>query len=196
MENVLYRKYFICFTDNMKRRLFIGIPVAREANKGIDRKIDSFRSLPISWVSEENRHITVFFLGWVDDRDIPLIVEKMRSAIRLFSAFDVFFDRICLVPEGNPNRVEMTGEKNDDLRDLFNAVAKNFERFFVDRKKFHPHITLGRIRRKQWSAVLSKTRIDVSIRFSLPIFEVSLFESFSEEGKLRYVPIETTALSG
>lgn len=178
----------------MKRRLFIGISVPQDIGKRIDRKIEPFLELPVIWTVSENRHITVLFLGWVDDMDLPEIVEKISLACQEVMAFDVDVSQIAITPIDNPDRIELTGEGNDELKDLYNRIARSLSDFVVDRRSFHPHITLGRVRRGQWKALPQKPVIDIAAHFSVPATEVLIFESTIIEGKRKYVAIERIGL--
>ena len=179
----------------MKRRLFLGIAIGRDISKRIDQKMKSLAELPVIWTPVENRHITVLFLGWVDDEALGSIVTKIEEACESVSSGDATFDRIVVAPKENPDRIEMTGEKNDDLRDLANALSSAFDTFSPERKTFHPHVTLGRIRRGAWKKITPEPHVDIPIHFSVPITEVSLFESVVLDGKRRYVSIETIPLA-
>jgi RNA 2',3'-cyclic 3'-phosphodiesterase len=178
----------------MKRRLFIGIGIPADIGKRIDRKLDAIRDLPVIWTPLENRHITVLFLGWVDDEQLPDVAEKISLACEHLPVFDININKIVIAPEYNPDRIEAVGEGNDDLRDLYNAIANSLDEFSVDRREFHPHITLGRVRRSMWRVLPEKPTIDISAHFSLPAVELSIFESTMIDGKRKYVPIESIAL--
>lgn len=190
----LYKRNVLCFNVDMKRRLFIGISVPQDIGKRIDRKIEPFLSLPVIWTSSENRHITVFFLGWVDDIELPEIVGKISLACQEIMAFDVNVDQVAITPKKNPDRIELMGEGNNELKDLYNHIARSLSDFVVDRRSFHPHITLGRIRRGQWKALPQEPTIVLSAHFSVPATEVLIFESTIIEGKRKYVAIERIAL--
>lgn len=179
----------------MKRRLFLGIAIGRDISKRIDRKIESLTNLPVIWTPAENRHMTLLFLGWVDDEQLGDIAARIGEACERVRACDATLDRIVVAPESNPDRIEMTGEKNDDLRDLANALSSAFDTFSPDRKSFHPHVTLGRIRRSAWKKITPAPHVDIPIRFSVPVTEVSLFESVVMDGKRRYVSVETISLA-
>lgn len=178
----------------MKRRLFIGISLPPDIVKRLTRKLEPFSSLPVIWTRADNLHITVRFLGWVDDQVLGDIVRRLRYVCATIEAFDVLFETIVAVPAVNPDRIEATGAKNEDLKILANAVASIFDEFSSERKVFHPHITLGRIRRGKWRALAQTPDIDISAKLSVPVTELVLFESVTLEGKRMYVPIETVSL--
>lgn len=175
----------------MKRRLFLGIAIPPDIGKRLDRKLDRIRELPVIWTPLENRHITVFFLGWVDDTKLPEVVGKIANACEKSISFDVNVHKIIVSPEHNPDRIEAVGEGNEDLRNLYNDIAHMLDEFSVDRREFHPHITLGRVRRSMWKLLPEPPIIEISSNFSIPVVEISVFESTTIEGKRRYVPIET-----
>ena len=178
----------------MKRRLFLGVSVPRDIAKYIDRKIEVLSALPVIWTVSENRHITLVFLGWVDDENLAEITAQIGRACENKRAFDVAFDRIAVAPEHNPDRIEITGEENGALCDLVNGITSALDAFSPDRKKFHPHITLGRVRRGAWKKIVPTPNVDVSVHFFVPLAEVTLFESASIDGKRQYIAIENFSL--
>lgn len=179
----------------MKRRLFIGIPFSQDAGKYIDRKFVSFARLPIIRISPENQYVILFSLGWVDDEKLVDIVRLVSSACREISAFDIFFNRIVLAPEHNPNRIEAVGEEDSNLLDLYNKIAKTLSEFSVDRKSFHPRCTLRQIRRKLWAMLPEKPIVDISFHLSVPVMEISILEDTMVDGKRKYVTVETISLN-
>lgn len=178
----------------MKRRLFLGFSVPPDIGKRINRKIEAFQALPILWVPIENQHITVFFLGWVDDERLPDIVTTLSSVCQEMEAFDVVIEKIILSPDAIPDRIEAVGEESEELRNFYNRITQALCASSVDRRSFRPHITLGRIRRNAWKQLSQQVVIDIPVRFSLPVVEISIFESVILNGKRRYVSIEDRAL--
>ena len=179
----------------MKRRLFLGISLPPDIGKRIDRKLDAIRSLPVIWTPIENRHITVFFLGWVDDEKLSDVVGALAFACQEVPVFDINVHKIIVSPDHNPDRIEAVGEGNEELRDLYNKIAKALSVFSVDRREFHPHMTLGRVRRSMWKLLPEKPVINISAQFSIPAVEISVFESAMIDGKRKYVPIETVGFN-
>lgn len=179
----------------MKRRLFIGIVLPQDIGKRVDQKLTPLSAFPIIWTAKENRHIPLLFLGWVDDEHLAEMVSDITEAIEKIPAFDVIVDRITVTPRENPDRLELVGEENEELKNLYNVIAQSLDEFASDRKTFVPRVTLGRVRRSQWRNLSEEPTIDIPVRFSLPVSEVSLFESTTIEGKRKYVVIEAMTLS-
>jgi len=68
----------------MKKRLFISIPITEELRDVFFDLKEKYASQEIRWTVPGNLHITVYFIGYVDEGLLPEIIEKLGS---LFSAF-------------------------------------------------------------------------------------------------------------
>lgn len=130
----------------MSKRLFLGLelPVAIRAElAGLDPRIKGTR-----WVSEENLHLTMSFLGAVDESAGERLRETLL-AIRVPGAFflpvtdvGVFGgDRPTVlwagIGQGHPHLFAL----HQHLQDA--VLQAGLE---PDLKPFHPHITLARLR--------------------------------------------------
>jgi 2'-5' RNA ligase len=181
----------------MIRKLFVGIPLDGSTHTVIDRNLRAWEELPISWTKRENRHITLFFLGLLDDEYLIDIEENLRNACYEFSMFDILFTKISVGPEiAKPKMVWLTGEMSQQLIDLHHTIRRAIPSFAKDEKKqFSPHITLGRIRKSRFvgkEEVL--TQIHKEIRIPVSVETVVLFESIREKKERIYVPLDTFSL--
>ncbi len=133
-------------------RAFIALetsPDAKQEILSLQEKLRTFHGARVSWVRSEGVHLTLKFLGDVKTElllDIEKLIEDCASRI---SPFEV----TTTVTGGFPNlskpRVLWVGldggEQLGQLhKDIDNALSSlGFER---ERKRFHPHLTIGRVR--------------------------------------------------
>ncbi len=104
----------------------------------------------IRWTGLNQLHITLKFLGSVDDADIAGVCEMARQAAETVPAFD--FDVTGVVsspPEGHMRMVwvgidDLTG-RMAELNAKLEAAAEQLG-FKRENRRFHPHLTLGRIK--------------------------------------------------
>lgn len=179
----------------MQRRIFIGISLPEDIKKRLVQRVEKWQDLPIKWLKNENFHITLAFLGYVDDIKIGEICSGVKEAVGSFQSFDVFFEKIGLGPNvEEPRMVWISGGVNEELRKLQEAVEKTIGTFIVEKKEFRPHITLGKIRKHKWEDLAERPEIKENLRVSIPVENVEVFESRIENGKRRYDVLEICPL--
>jgi RNA 2',3'-cyclic 3'-phosphodiesterase len=128
-------------------RLFVGWPLAEDHKAVLAARVAPLRAaLPAaSWTRPEVLHLTLLFLGETDEGSVPALIGGLdrlcgRAAIPLQIARPGFF------PGRKRPRVAWIGlEPRDPIGELAAAVrvAAGAE---PDRRPFHPHLTLARIR--------------------------------------------------
>lgn len=178
-----------------KSKLFVGITIPGQIQNLLWRKTQKWQGLPIVWSKKENLHITLLYLGYADVMQIPDICRRVCEACGEIEAFEVVFDSLELGPDLLTARlVWATGEANEELKALFQAVEQSLDRFAVDKKTFRPHITLGRVRKQKWQAISEKPTIQESVRIPVEVTAVTVFESVNNSGSRRYEPLEVCEL--
>lgn len=183
------------FPEIMRRKLFIGIGMDGEIATRLKRKLEPFLQLPVLWTSEENMHITLLFLGYVDDMRIPEIVRSLSEACEGMEPFDVELSKIALGPDADrPKTIWVEGEANELLKNLQRSIETALGSFAREKNAFRPHVTLGRIKRAKWNAIEKKPDIVQDIRLIVPVSTVTLFESVVDAGKRRYLLLEVAEL--
>jgi 2'-5' RNA ligase len=133
-------------------RTFLALEIPRPDREKILRIIAKFkdRHLPIKWVEFENLHITVKFLGEIDDEKRTAIAARLKEFCGLFPSFKACLSGLGCFPGPRNPRVLWVGVNlgEDKLRllvhDLENLLAKLGVR--EEDKPFHPHLTFGRVK--------------------------------------------------
>lgn len=179
-----------------RRKLFIGISVDDETASRLRRKLESFSDLPVIWTPKENMHITLVFLGHVDDDRLTEITSALNESCEGMEPFDIGLSRITLGPDTEmPKTIWVEGEASEELKRLQRHIEISLGALTREKNAFRPHVTLGRIKRAKWNALKEKPSIAQDVRFSVPVSTVSLFESIVEDKHRRYVPIDSVDLS-
>ena len=181
----------------MQRKIFIGIDLPLMIKKRLMQRIEKWQELPVRWSSEENLHITLSFLGYVDDELLLEICEKIRKACENFSAFDVNLDRIELGPgRGSiPKMFWAIGKPSKKLKKFQKGIEKELGIFQKEKKEFCPHITLGRIKKFKWQELSKTPLIGEDFKISVPIESAEIIESRLEGGKRKFAVIESFNLA-
>jgi RNA 2',3'-cyclic 3'-phosphodiesterase len=119
-----------------------------------------------SWVKPANIHLTLKFLGDVEQTKIPLVIEAVKRTSGSCSQFQVTVSGAgCFPSLRHPNilwvGIEPLPAALQSLRDrLENELAgAGFQR---ETKKFSPHLTIARIRNARNSRLLADELIKQS----------------------------------
>jgi len=107
-------------------------------------------ALPVRWVKVDNIHLTILFLGSVDEDTIGDIEEKVNVVVKGFSAFKTKLNAVGAFPHWKRPRVIWIG-LNGDIGRLSNLRNKLQEElkvlgFMPEKRPFRPHLTLGRFK--------------------------------------------------
>jgi len=173
-------------------RLFVGVEVDPVVKRYIGELATNLKvklgHIKATWVSQDNYHITLMFIGEVEDK-MRKSIEKQLSGIML-DRFDLTLD--ALGTFGNPPRVLWLGVKrNDNLIQLAKVVNTILG---GDINRFHPHITLARLKSRvlpRFNEVLDGVNIK-NITWNVDRFV--LFQSrLTPKGPI-YTPLKTYKL--
>lgn len=179
----------------MKRKIFISINIPERDRKRLIKATEKWRGLPVKWTKEANLHITLLFLGHIDENTIFEICQKVKNAAQKTDIFDIEFDKIRLFPsQDEPRMVALTGPANESLLKLHEAIEKELDIFSASKKSFRPHITLGRGRKYKWEVLENKPSIEESYPLTVTAESVDIMASDFADGENEYVIIESCPL--
>ena len=75
----------------MKKRLFVALPLSEYFHKILGQYQRNYNVEGIRWTIPENLHITVYFLGYIDEERVGDVEDKIRGVCAGFSSFDLEF---------------------------------------------------------------------------------------------------------
>ena len=177
-----------------KKKIFIEISVPNQLRRRLVQKTAEWSELPIKWMKEENLHLTVSFIGYVDESVVPEICQKINETVNNFESFEISFDKIELGPDAeNPKMVWLSGEANLELGKLNEMIEQALGMRPQEHKEYRPHITLGRIRKLKWDELSEKPNISEKINVAMAVDSVSVMES--RGGGAEYVSLEECGLA-
>jgi 2'-5' RNA ligase len=189
----------------MRRRIFIAINLTEEIRKELEKFQFKFSELPARWVKKENLHITLAFLGYVKDEDLPRIIEITKNVATRHAPFLIKIVKVTYGPPkvSPPRMVWAIGEKNESLwklqEDLKNALMemKIPQLEEEEGRGFIPHITLARIRKWEFKQMEPEERpeIDEDLNFSFEVKSIEIMESHLKRGGAEYTILESIPLS-
>ena len=138
--------------DNLIR-IFTGINISENICSEI-KKIQNFLSSTpdkISWVKEQNLHLTLKFLGFVKSKKLQAILQTIQKTANSKKAFDLKLTVINAFPDTcRPKIIWIGPEKTpSSMLDLYNTLELNLEilGFKKEKRKFNTHITIGRVKK-------------------------------------------------
>lgn len=132
-------------------RTFIAIEVEDRVREAISHIIEQLRETgaDVRWVLPQNLHLTLKFLGDVDDRRINDITERVREASSGTEPFELQLSGVGAFPNRNHPRVVWIGlcRGAEPLQELAWRIetALDAEEFPREDRKFSPHLTIGRV---------------------------------------------------
>ncbi len=179
-----------------RRKIFIGVELPVDLKKRLRQKIEQWKDLPIRWSREENLHLTLAFLGFVDDEIIFDVCEKVKKAVKDMEIFDIDLQKIELGPTADKNArvVWFTGKADERLKRLVENIEKSLGIFNKRKKTFKPHITLGRIRKYGWRKLQKTPNLAEDFSVLLTIDKAQVIESAVVDGKRNFSVIESCPL--
>src|SRR5438270_4484758 len=128
-------------------RIFIALDIPGEIRARLAEYMERARALATEarWARIEGLHVTLKFVGQVDDA----VVEQIKAALRSIKAapFEVKFTSVGFFPNPNAARVFWAGvDGGEQLPRLAANIDATLEKLGFPRetKPYHPHLTLAR----------------------------------------------------
>lgn len=152
-------------------------------------------SLKGRWTDTDNFHLTLKFLGDTGIEQCRKIKEQLLSTLSSINIVKLSFDDIGFFPGDTDMRVVWLGLKGDvdALQKLNNQIEDSMAElgYKRERRKFNPHITLGRniILRDNFNKV--KEKLGDDCHYSFDLGKISFMESRFTEGKRIYIPLKS-----
>ena len=163
----------------MPIRSFVAIPVPSAMADALGdvaaRMAYQDKSNAVRWVDQENYHITLAFLGEQQEADLDQLAGCLDEHISSNNV-SISLKHCSPFPEGKPKLIAAMVEGNDGLRELHQQTraAINATSIVIDKRRFIPHITVGRYRHSKNHFVGA---IPTSLELAAEIIELGIFES-------------------
>ena len=176
------------------QRVFIGIPVDAWSQQQINKLLEPVKNSrhDLRWVPENNRHMTLAFLGDIETSVVENLVRLFDEVYRREACFKYRLAMLTRFPNSSGRIIALTGEPTDPLDHLY-QITLDFlsgNKVEFDRKRFRPHVTLGRIKK----AKQVKTNFDKQIGITLDINRVRFYRSTLSQGGSVYQVMSETEL--
>jgi 2'-5' RNA ligase len=135
-----------------KIRTFVAVPISETLRRAAVACVDRFRATgaDVKWVAPENLHVTVKFLGDVDATKIHEVCRTIEESVSDLACFDLQIQGAGAFPDiKRPRTIWLgAGEGANAITELAKRLERGLEAIGYprERRRFHPHVTLGRAR--------------------------------------------------
>jgi 2'-5' RNA ligase len=133
-------------------RTFICIEIPQSIKDRINRLQEILRQIDaqISWTKPSNIHLTLKFLGGIEASRIERVKKALERAASGIGPFEVEVSGSGCFPSARSPRVLWVGFSNvpERLQHLYSNIEDELARggFEREKRKFSPHLTIGRMR--------------------------------------------------
>ncbi len=188
----------------MRHRIFIAINLPEDIKKRLSDYQKNWPELPCRWTKKENLHITMIFLGYLNDEELLEVIKLVKEVASQNQSFSINLNKILYGPPNKPPRmVWVEGEKSQELanlqKDLENALASSetsTKEDISEARPYSPHITLGRIKTWEFRQIELEERPEISEEISLifPVESIEVMESQLKRTGPEYSILESCPL--
>ena len=136
-------------------RLFVGVSIPSEWQEELSSVVCHIKETvkDARWVPTKNMHITLKFLGACDEEVPETILAALSAGLSTVQSFSFRLGEFGAFPSPGRTRIFWMGvdEGRDEMVDLAARTEKSLAPlgFEPECKRFHPHVTLARLKRPQ-----------------------------------------------
>ena len=135
-------------------RTFVAVDLSAEVKRSARRVIADLSATPaaVKWVSADHLHVTLKFLGDVDDSQIYQVCAAIRDVAAGHPLFKATCASVGAFPKRESPRTIWLGvsDGTEEFRRLQTSLELRLQDlgFSQERRQFTPHVTLGRVDRE------------------------------------------------
>ncbi|NNE09335.1 MAG: RNA 2',3'-cyclic phosphodiesterase [Gemmatimonadetes bacterium] len=174
-------------------RLFFAVGLGESAFEGIApvvERIPGRELLPMRWVRPATYHMTIRFLGDMEEKNLAALDSAGERAARRVNPFKASLGAPGVFPDRENPRVLWFGlkEGSDGMTALATAVNGELALAMAlpDEERFHPHVTIGRTKSPLDAGATHDFMMLPGPDVSWPVRELQLVESELTNEGARY----------
>ena len=180
-------------------RSFIAIKIPADIQKKLQGIQDKLKqsAAHVSWVNPENIHLTLKFLGNIEETQLDEIAAGIRNSTQGLSPFQLQVGYAGAFPNIRFPRVIWIGVSDDEagnLKTLQQELSNNLAQigFDAEKERFQPHLTLGRVRSQKNRSNLLRA---IEAMVNVWVGEVSVRSLYLIKSELKPTGAEYTDLA-
>jgi 2'-5' RNA ligase len=134
-------------------RTFVAIDLSKSVrDRAVVLQESLARSAPdVKWVEPQNLHVTLLFLGEVEDRTLPAVCRAVADVCKTHVPFVLTVEGVGCFPSPRRPRVVWIGlgqgtQEVVALHDELEGPLLDLGCYRREERQYTPHITLGRVR--------------------------------------------------
>ncbi|MFC1627742.1 RNA 2',3'-cyclic phosphodiesterase [Gemmatimonadota bacterium] len=186
----------------MSIRSFVALPIPGNIRDHLARLHESVPHSvgKITWVKSDAIHLTCVFLGDIQEDQIDPVTAALEKAVGGMESFVTCLDGVGAFPNFRNPRTVWVGYEDgaSEVVELKRRVDMALEPlgFESERRRFHPHVTLGRVKQQGNAKELEKAAASWVLPFENWITRnMILFQSeLTKEGPI-YTPLARIPMS-
>lgn len=125
-------------------RAFVAVEVSEELREKMAELQKQLSLEGVKLVEKENLHLTLFFLGEIDESMREKVVKAMDKLT--CNKFEMSCEVVGAFPSNNYIRVIWVGAEAPELKQIYDQLGTEFARLGFKQEQFSPHITLARVK--------------------------------------------------
>ncbi|MCW5967037.1 MAG: RNA 2',3'-cyclic phosphodiesterase [Blastocatellales bacterium] len=172
--------------------------VSKEEIRTLQESLEKDRA-SIAWTPSDNLHLTLKFLGEINDGAVQGVAEIVQNAVTPRRALKLGLAGAGVFPDARNPRILWIGLNGQimELVNLAGVIDADLARagYPAESRVYNPHLTIGRFK----SPVGARDVIDLAKRYCPPadlfeIREVIVMRSILQRGGSRYIPLHRIPL--
>lgn len=147
-------------------RTFIAVDLSKGTKGKLKALQDEFakKAPGVKWVTPDNFHLTLLFLGEVEKREIVAICRTVEKRARKHSSFNLDVEGLGAFPNTRRPKILWAGitEGASELKELHDDIEEGLlelNQYRREDRAYTPHLTLGRLsaedRAEDWEPILA-----------------------------------------
>jgi len=181
-------------------RVFIAMDIGEESREILQEMQNELKKTgsDIRWVKTNGIHLTLKFLGNIPEDKLNPIADGMDRAAKGIPPMEIRVNGFGAFPSTTRPRVVWVGINGpEQLKSLYERIEAEMEGvgFQRETRKFHPHLTLGRVRSPRGQEKLlpffeswKDREVGFFVARELIMFKSTLLPGGAEYSRLRSVP--------
>lgn len=174
-------------------RVFIAINLSNSLRKKIgvylEKLMVELGQKVIRWVKPAGMHFTVKFIGETPIEQVGWIINTISDIAEQTERFEIHISGLGCFPNCDRPRVITIGltEPSGELLSLHTRLDAGLSKSGIkrDKRDFHPHLTIGRIRRQTPMAVVKSLGQEINSRHAVDLGIEAVEEIFLIKSELR-----------